>query len=140
MKKSLLYSLFALAGFAFASCNGDSDAWANPQHNGPENAITIPGFAATATGAVDLANAGEQVKLFTLSEAALPENTALKNSRIILTPADESLAQSMDEQESTLSHDSTSEPSALNPLCGTTLSSTVTSPGDGMVTLNTGSA
>ena len=63
--------MFALAGFAFASCNGDYDDWANPQHNGPENAITIPGFAATATGAVDLANAGEQVKLFTLSEAAL---------------------------------------------------------------------
>ena len=105
MKKSLLYSLFALAGFAFASCNGDYDDWANPQHNGPENAITIPGFAATATGAVDLANAGEQVKLFTLSEAALPENTTLKNSRIILTPADESLAQSMDEQEVSASSD-----------------------------------
>lgn len=97
--------MFALAGFAFASCNGDYDDWANPQHNGPENAITIPGFAATATGAVDLANAGEQVKLFTLSEAALPENTALKNSRIILTPADESLAQKMDEQEVSASSD-----------------------------------
>ena len=66
--------MFALAGFAFASCNGDYDDWANPQHNGPENAITIPGFAATATGAVDLANAGEQVKLFTLSEAARKHN------------------------------------------------------------------
>lgn len=97
--------MFALAGFAFASCNGDYDDWANPQHNGPENAITIPGFAATATGAVDLANAGEQVKLFTLSEAALPENTTLKNSRIILTPADESLAQKMDEQEVSASSD-----------------------------------
>lgn len=97
--------MFALAGFAFASCNGDYDDWANPQHNGPENAITIPGFAATATGAVDLANAGEQVKLFTLSEAALPENTTLKNSRIILTPADESLAQKMDEQEISASSD-----------------------------------
>ena len=99
MKKSLLYSLFALAGFAFASCNGDYDDWANPQTNGPENAVTIPGFTATATEAVDLANAGETVKLFNLSEAALPENTTLEKTRLMLTPAYESLAQKMDEVE-----------------------------------------
>lgn len=101
MKKSLLYSLFALAGFAFASCDGNYDDWASPQHNDPENAITIPGFSATATEAVDLANAGETVKLFTLSEATLPENTTLEKTRIILKPADEASALKNEETELT---------------------------------------
>lgn len=113
MKKSLLYSLFALAGFAFASCNGDYDDWANPQANGPENAITIPGFAATSAGAVDLANADSQVKIFNLSEAALPENTTLEKTRIILTPANESQAQKMDKVELEASNEGYVETSEL---------------------------
>lgn len=99
MKKSLIYSLFALVGLVLASCNGDYDDWAKPQTNGPEDAVTIPGFSATATGAVNLADADVVVKLFSLSEAALPENTTLEKTRILLTPAYESLAQKMDEVE-----------------------------------------
>ena len=56
MKKTLLYSLAALVGLSFASCNGDYDDWTNPQGFGQENAITIPGFTATAAGDVNLAN------------------------------------------------------------------------------------
>lgn len=48
MKKTLLYSLAALVGLSFASCNGDYDDWTNPQGFGQENAITIPGFAGSA--------------------------------------------------------------------------------------------
>lgn len=99
MKKSLLYSLAALAGLSFASCDGNYDDWASPQHNDPENAITIPGFSATATEPVDLANAGETVKLFSLSEAALPENTTLEKTRILLTPSDADAVQKADEAE-----------------------------------------
>lgn len=80
MKKTLLYSLAALAGFTFASCNGDYDDWSSPQHNDQENAITIPGFSATGVDVVDLANAGDSVKLFTLSQAALPAGTTLERA------------------------------------------------------------
>lgn len=97
MKKTLLYSLAALAGFTFASCNGDYDDWSSPQHNDQENAITIPGFSATGVDVVDLANAGDSVKLFTLSQAALPAGTTLEQSRILLTPANEDIADSKDE-------------------------------------------
>lgn len=89
MKKTLLYSLAALVGLSFASCNGDYDDWTNPQGFGQENAITIPGFAATAAGDVNLANPGENVKVFNLSEAALPEGTELNKTRMIITPTDE---------------------------------------------------
>lgn len=89
MKKTLLYSLAALVGLSFASCNGDYDDWTNPQGFGQENAITIPGFTATAAGDVNLANPGENVKVFNLSEAALPEGTELNKTRMIITPTDE---------------------------------------------------
>ena len=53
-----------------SSCNGTYDDWANPQHNDPEDAITIPGFTATAANAIDLGKAGDSVKVFSLSSAA----------------------------------------------------------------------
>lgn len=91
MKKTLLYSLAAFVGLAFASCNGDYDDWANPQAWGQENAVTIPGFSATAASAeIDLAKPGEDVKAFTLSEAALPEGAKLGHTRVIISPEDES--------------------------------------------------
>ncbi len=37
MKKTFLYSLAVLASVTLASCNGDYDDWAKPQHN-PEEA------------------------------------------------------------------------------------------------------
>ena len=78
-----------MVGLSFASCNGDYDDWTNPQGFGQENAITIPGFTATAAGDVNLANPGENVKVFNLSEAALPEGTELNKTRMIITPTDE---------------------------------------------------
>lgn len=91
MKKTLLYSLAALVGISFASCNGDYDDWTTPQGWDQENAITIPGFKATAvSGDVNLANPGQNVKVFNLSEAALPEGTELEKTRMIIVPADES--------------------------------------------------
>ena len=38
MKKTLLYSLAAMAAFGLAGCNGDYDDWASPQTYGPEEA------------------------------------------------------------------------------------------------------
>lgn len=87
-----------MVGFTFASCNGDYDDWSTPQTNGPENAITIPGFKATATDAVNLANPGENVQTFTLSTAALPEGAELGHTRVVMTPSDEAAATSVASQ------------------------------------------
>ncbi|MFA4045449.1 DUF5115 domain-containing protein [Prevotella sp. PCHR] len=92
MKKTLLYSLAAFVGLTFASCNGDYDDWTAPQGWGQEDAITLPGFSATVVaGNIDLANPGQDVKVFTLSEAALPEGTELNKTRMIITPTGEAV-------------------------------------------------
>ena len=91
MKKKFLYSLAVLASITLASCNGDYDDWAQPQHNPKEEAITIPGFTATpVVQAIDFANVTtDSVSTFTLSEAALPEGFTLDNARLEIIPQGE---------------------------------------------------
>lgn len=91
MKKIFLYSLAVLASVTLASCNGDYDDWAQPQHNPKEEAITIPGFTATpVVQAIDFANVTtDSVSTFTLSEAALPEGFTLENARLEIMPQGE---------------------------------------------------
>ena len=91
MKKIFLYSLAVLASVILASCNGDYDDWAQPQHNPEEEAITIPGFTATpVVQAIDFANVTtDSVSTFTLSEAALPEGFTLDNARLEIIPQGE---------------------------------------------------
>lgn len=90
MKKIFLYSLAVLASVILASCNGDYDDWAQPQHNPQEEAITIPGFTATRVQAIDFANVTtDSVSTFTLSEAALPEGFTLDNARLEIIPQGE---------------------------------------------------
>ena len=88
MKKKILYSLAVLASVTLASCNGDYDDWAQPQHNPQEEAITIPGFTATpVVQDIDFANVTtDSVSTFTLSEAALPEGFTLENARLEIMP------------------------------------------------------
>ena len=87
MKKKFLYSLAVLASITLASCNGDYDDWADPQTNPQEDAITIPGYQASAVSALDLAKVAEDsVNVYTISSATLPEGFELGNSRIELTP------------------------------------------------------
>ena len=88
MKKKILYSLAVLASVTLASCNGDYDDWAQPQHNPEEKAITIPGFTATqVVQDIDFANVTtDSVSTFTLSEAALPEGFTLENARLEIMP------------------------------------------------------
>ena len=91
MKKKFLYSLAVLASVTLASCNGDYDDWAQPQHNPEEKAITIPGFTATqVVQDIDFANVTtDSVSTFTLSEAALPEGFTLENARLEIMPQGE---------------------------------------------------
>ena len=48
MKKTLLYSLAVLASVTLASCNGDYDDWAQPQHNPQEASAAKYGITFTA--------------------------------------------------------------------------------------------
>ena len=91
MKKIFLYSLAVLASVILASCNGDYDDWAQPQHNPQEEAITIPGFTATpVVQSIDCSSVTtDSVSTFTLSEAALPEGFTLDNARLEIIPQGE---------------------------------------------------
>ena len=91
MKKTFLYSLAVLASVSLASCNGDYDDWAQPQHNPQEEAITIPGFTATPVAqSIDCSSVTtDSVSIFTLSEAALPEGFTLDNARLEIIPQGE---------------------------------------------------
>lgn len=88
MKKLSLYISIALAGLFMGSCSEDFKDWADPQTNPQEDAITIPGFTATAAQAIDFASVttGDSVNTFSLSSAALPEGFTLANARLELTP------------------------------------------------------
>lgn len=69
------------------SCSEDFKDWADPQTNPQEDAITIPGFTATAAQAIDFASVTtDSVNTFSLSSAALPEGFTLANARLELTP------------------------------------------------------
>ena len=91
MKKIFLYSLAVLASIILASCNGNYDDWAQPQHNPEEEAITIPGFTATpVVQSIDCSSVTtDSVSIFTLSEAALPEGFTLDNARLEIIPQGE---------------------------------------------------
>ena len=85
MKKHILFGGMLLLAAAFTGCTEDFKDWASPQSNGPEDAISIPGFQASAVAAQDLAKLEEEVPTFSLN-AALPEGYVLDNARIELTP------------------------------------------------------
>ena len=96
MKKHILFGGMLLMAAAFTGCNEDFKDWASPQTNSPENAITIPGFTASAVAAQNLDTEAETVSLFSLSNATLPEGYKLGNARIELTP------QGIDEPNTTI--------------------------------------
>lgn len=88
MKKILFLGGLLLSAMTFVSCNGDYDDWADPQSNPQEEAVTLPGYTATAADPIDLANPGTSVKAFTLSAATLPEGATIEHTRVELLPAD----------------------------------------------------
>ncbi|MBQ7472451.1 MAG: DUF5115 domain-containing protein [Prevotella sp.] len=91
MKNLFKYTLAACAGLVLASCNGDYDDWAQPQTNGEEEAITIPGYsvASTQTATIDLAAQTEDsISIFTLAEASnLPAGARVEKNTVELTPS-----------------------------------------------------
>ncbi len=95
MKKILFLGGLLLSGMTFVSCSDDYTDWAEPQTYPQEDAITLPGFAASAVAAIDLANVadGANVQAFTLSTAALPDGASIGNTRMEITPSDQTGAE-----------------------------------------------
>lgn len=86
MKKLSLYITLALVSLVFGACSDEYEPWGNPQAYPEEGAVTIPGMKANAVATQDLGTAGEQVSLFTLTAATLPEGYTLQNARMELRP------------------------------------------------------
>lgn len=88
MKKFSLYITLALLSLVFGACDTDNYTdWADPQSNPQEDAITIPGYTASAVDPLNLADVTEDsVSVYTLSTATLPEGYSLTAGRIVLTP------------------------------------------------------
>ena len=97
------------------SCDEDFDDWASPQSYPQEEAITIPGYSATAAeGAViDMAQAPASVKIVDLAGEALPEGFTLQNIRLLATPEG---VEGAKETEINLADDGTVETSVLDAL------------------------
>lgn len=89
MKKIMFFGGMLLSAMTFVSCSDDFTDWAAPQSNPQEESVTLPGYTASATSAVDLATVtGDSVHILTLSQATLPEGATVGNTRIELLPSD----------------------------------------------------
>jgi hypothetical protein len=73
----------------FAACGGDDyEDWADPQSNAEEDAITLPGYTASAVDSIDFADVtADSIAIYTLSDATLPTGYTLTDYRVIFTPS-----------------------------------------------------
>ena len=88
MKSISKYLMSALVVLLAVSCQDAENEFAGPQAYPKEDAITVPGFTASSTSAIDLATDAASVDVFNLSDAALPEGFALGTARIVIEPTD----------------------------------------------------
>lgn len=89
MKKILFLGGLMLSAMTFVSCDDDFADWASPQSNPQEEAITLPGYQASAVAAIDLAAVtGDSVQVLSLSSVTLPEGAVVENTRIEVLPSD----------------------------------------------------
>lgn len=88
MKKLSLYITLVIVSLVLGACSDEYEPWSNPQAYSQESSITIPGIKASAVATQDLSTVGDEVPLFTLSAAELPEGYTLGNVRVQLFPAD----------------------------------------------------
>ena len=87
MKKLSLYITLVIVSLVLGACSDEYEPWSNPQAYSQESSITIPGMKANAVATQDLSTVGDEVPLFTLTAATLPEGYTLRNARIELHPA-----------------------------------------------------
>ena len=78
-----------LSAMTFVACSDDYTDWADPQSNPQEEAVTLPGYEASGTSAVNLADVtGDSVQVLSLSGVTLPEGAVVGNTRVELLPTD----------------------------------------------------
>ncbi len=64
MKKIMFLGGLFLSAMTFVACSDDYTDWAEPQTNPQEESVTLPGYTASATSAIDLAAvAGDSVQI-----------------------------------------------------------------------------
>ena len=98
MKKISYIMSVVLAGLFFTACTEDYTDWAaQPAQNTGEAVVTIPGYTASALGAVDLNSAGDAISLLALSQAALPEGFTIQNIRLEVPVEGETVKLTADE-------------------------------------------
>lgn len=119
MKKISLYVLLGFITAIIASCRGNEyEDWADPQAYQQEDGVTIPGFTATASSAIDLNSVEtETVNAFSLSTATLPDGYSIENVRVELTPADDAEATATTMETTTDGELSVSELQSLVESC-----------------------
>lgn len=88
MKSISKYLMSALVVLFSASCEEAESEFAAPQTYPQEEAITIPGFHANSTPAINLDTDAADAKVFSLSDVSLPEGFALGAARIVATPVE----------------------------------------------------
>ena len=98
MKKISYIMSVVLAGLFFTACTEDYTDWAaQPAQPTGEDAVSIPGYTASATGAVDLNTAGDAISLLALSQSALPEGFTIQNIRLEIPVGEETVTLTADE-------------------------------------------
>ena len=89
MKNIMFLGGLLLSAMTFVACSDDYTDWADPQSNPQEEAVTLPGYKASGTSSVDLADVtGDSVQVLSLSAVSLPEGSVVGNTRVELLPAD----------------------------------------------------
>jgi len=87
MKKIAKYLFFVLSGLILGSCTEDFKDWASPQSYAQEDAITIPGFTASAVPTIDLNTyEGTEVELFTTNTSNLPDGYSVSTYTLEMIP------------------------------------------------------
>lgn len=90
MKKIAFYTLLSAVALSTVSCDEDfNEDVAAPQEWPQEEAITLPGFAASAMGSVNLDSTVDSVAVFSFTTpSGMPEGTSIANFRLEVTPTE----------------------------------------------------
>lgn len=90
MKKIAFYTLLSAVALSTVSCDEDfNEDVAAPQEWPQEEAITLPGFSASAMGSVNLDSSVDSVAVFSFTTpSGMPEGTSIANFRLEVTPTE----------------------------------------------------
>lgn len=89
MKKLSIYMMLALAGLFMTACGPEDNEFASLKVAQADGTVVVPGFSAGQVGTIDLNTVeisdAQDVKVFSVSETALPEGVELSKAEIKFT-------------------------------------------------------